>query len=118
MLTLCIIALVLYAGGAVLLEVYQRWHSDDDLLPIKRELETYFGREVAMSELESEYDRMIAELEQVELEECLGHQVAIELEVDRQRAKTKHSGISVDGRRNITATAKVRQIGRIAPSGV
>lgn len=111
MLTLCIIALVLYAAGAVLIEVYQRWHSDDDLLPIKQELEAYFGREVEMSELESEYDRMIMELEHVELEDDLVHEVAMEHEDDRMLASTKHSGASEGG-------SKTCKIGRVAPSGV
>ncbi len=61
MITVLICGLLAALAGAVLLELYQSKCSERDLLPLKQEVEEYFGREVKMSELELEYDRMLTD---------------------------------------------------------
>ncbi len=86
MITVLICGLLAALAGAVLLELYQSKCSERDLLPLKQEVEEYFGREVKMSELELEYDRMLMEMEKKEVEKYFGHKVTMmwfEHEYDR-----------------------------------
>ena len=86
MITVLICGLLAALAGAVLLELYQSKCSERDLLPLKQEVEEYFGREVKMSELELEYDRMLMEMEKKEVEKYFGRQVTMtrfEHEYDR-----------------------------------
>ena len=97
MTTVLVCALLAAIVGAVLLEWYQSKGSERDLLPLKQEVEEYFGREVEMSELELEYDRMLMETEKKEVEEYFGHEIAmmwVEHEYDRMLADKNNKAVS------------------------